>query len=283
MILMTGCGRELDLSQPRIMGILNITPDSFSDGSRFNQLDRALFHAEKMMEEGAEIIDVGGESTRPGAIYVSEQEELDRVVPVIEQLAKKLDVMISIDTYKPAVMAAACQAGAHLINDIKALQEPGALKVAAESQALICLMHMQGEPQSMQNHPVYKSVVDEVSHFLSNRVAACLAAGISPEKLILDPGFGFGKTLEQNYELLGRLSEIQTGYPLLVGVSRKSMIGNLLNRSVDERLAGSIAAALYALAQGARIIRVHDVQATSDAVKVFWRAQQYQTSHINQI
>lgn len=283
MILMTGCGRELDLSQPRIMGILNITPDSFSDGSRFNQLDRALFHAEKMMEEGAAIIDVGGESTRPGAIYVSEQEELDRVVPVIEQLVKKLDVMISIDTYKPAVMAAACQAGAHLINDIKALQEPGALKVAAESQALICLMHMQGEPQSMQNHPVYKNVVDEVSHFLSNSVAACLAAGISPEKLILDPGFGFGKTLEQNYELLGRLSEIQTGYPLLVGVSRKSMIGNLLNRSVDERLAGSIAAALYALAQGARIIRVHDVQATSDAVKVFWRAQQYQTSHINQI
>ncbi len=282
-MILTGCGRELDLSQPRIMGILNITPDSFSDGSRFNQLDRALFHAEKMMEEGAEIIDVGGESTRPGAIYVSEQEEMDRVVPVIEQLAEKLDVMISIDTYKSAVMAAACQAGAHFINDIKALQEPGALKIAAESQALICLMHMQGEPQSMQDHPAYKNVVDEVSHFLNNRVASCLAAGISPEKLILDPGFGFGKTLEQNFELLGRLNEMQSTYPLLIGVSRKSMIGNLLNRSVDERLAGSIAAALYALAQGARIIRVHDVQATSDAVKVFWRAQQYQTSHINQI
>jgi dihydropteroate synthase len=282
-MILTGCGRELDLSQPRIMGILNITPDSFSDGSRFNQLDSALFHAEKMMEEGAEIIDVGGESTRPGAIYVSEQEEMDRVVPVIEQLAEKLDVMISIDTYKSAVMAAACQAGAHLINDIKALQEPGALKIAAESQALICLMHMQGEPQSMQDHPAYKNVVDEVSHFLNNRVASCLAAGISPEKLILDPGFGFGKTLEQNFELLGRLNEMQSTYPLLIGVSRKSMIGNLLNRSVDERLAGSIAAALYALAQGARIIRVHDVQATSDAVKVFWRAQQYQTSHINQI
>ena len=282
-MILTGCGREIDLSQPRIMGILNITPDSFSDGSRFNQLDRALFHAEKMMEEGAEIIDVGGESTRPGAIYVSEQEEMDRVVPVIEQLAEKLDVMISIDTYKSAVMAVACQAGAHLINDIKALQEPGALKIAAESQALICLMHMQGEPQSMQDHPAYKNVVDEVSHFLNNRVASCLAAGISPEKLILDPGFGFGKTLEQNFELLGRLNEMQSTYPLLIGVSRKSMIGNLLNRSVDERLAGSIAAALYALAQGARIIRVHDVQATSDAVKVFWRAQQYQTSHINQI
>ena len=282
-MILTGCGRELDLSQPRIMGILNITPDSFSDGSRFNQLDSALFHAEKMMEEGAEIIDVGGESTRPGAIYVSEQEEMDRVVPVIEQLAEKLDVMISIDTYKSAVMADACQAGAHLINDIKALQEPGALKIAAESQALICLMHMQGEPQSMQDHPAYKNVVDEVSHFLNNRVASCLAAGISPEKLILDPGFGFGKTLEQNFELLGRLNEMQSTYPLLIGVSRKSMIGNLLNRSVDERLAGSIAAALYALAQGARIIRVHDVQATSDAVKVFRRAQQYQTSHINQI
>lgn len=223
---------------------------------------------------------MGGESTRPGAAYVSEQEELDRVVPVIEQLSQKLDVMISIDTYKPAVMAAACQAGAHLINDIKALQEPDALKVAAQSQALICLMHMQGEPQSMQNHPVYKNVVEEVSYFLNNRVATCLAAGIAPEKLLLDPGFGFGKTLEQNYELLGRLNEVQSDYPLLIGVSRKSMIGNLLNRSVDERLAGSIGAALYALAQGARIIRVHDVQATCDAVNVFWRAQQYQPSHI---
>lgn len=279
-MILTGCGRELDLSQPRIMGILNITPDSFSDGSRFNQLDSALFHAEKMIAEGAAIIDVGGESTRPGAAYVSEQEELDRVVPVIEQLSQKLDVMISIDTYKPAVMAAACQAGAHLINDIKALQEPDALKVAAQSQALICLMHMQGEPQSMQNHPVYKDVVEEVSDFLNNRVAECLAVGIAPEKLLLDPGFGFGKTLEQNYELLGRLNEVQSDYPLLIGVSRKSMIGNLLNRSVDERLAGSIAAALYALAQGARIIRVHDVQATCDAVNVFWRAQQYQPSHI---
>lgn len=279
-MILTGCGRELDLSQPRIMGILNITPDSFSDGSRFNQLDSALFHAEKMIAEGAAIIDVGGESTRPGAVYVSEQEELDRVVPVIEQLSQKLDVMISIDTYKPAVMAAACQAGAHLINDIKALQEPDALKVAAQSQALICLMHMQGEPQSMQNHPVYKDVVEEVSYFLNNRVAVCLAAGIAPEKLLLDPGFGFGKTLEQNYELLGRLNEVQSDYPLLIGVSRKSMIGNLLNRSVDERLAGSIGAALYALAQGARIIRVHDVQATCDAVNVFWRAQQYQPSHI---
>ena len=279
-MILTGCGRELDLSQPRIMGILNITPDSFSDGSRFNQLDSALFHAEKMIAEGAAIIDVGGESTRPGAAYVSEQEELDRVVPVIEQLSQKLDVMISIDTYKPAVMAAACQAGAHLINDIKALQEPDALKVAAQSQALICLMHMQGEPQSMQNHPVYKDVVEEVSDFLNNRVAECLAVGIAPEKLLLDPGFGFGKTLEQNYELLGRLNEVQSDYPLLIGVSRKSMIGNLLNRSVDERLAGSIGAALYALAQGARIIRVHDVQATCDAVNVFWRAQQYQPSHI---
>lgn len=279
-MILTGCGRELDLSQPRIMGILNITPDSFSDGSRFNQVDRALFHAEKMITEGAAIIDVGGESTRPGAAYVSEQEELDRVVPVIEQLSQKLDVMISIDTYKPAVMAAACQAGAQLINDIKALQEPDALKVAAQSQALICLMHMQGEPQSMQNHPVYKDVVEEVSYFLNNRVAVCLAAGIAPEKLLLDPGFGFGKTLEQNYELLGRLNEVQSDYPLLIGVSRKSMIGNLLNRSVDERVAGSIGAALYALAQGARIIRVHDVQATCDAVNVFWRAQQYQPSHI---
>ena len=282
-MILTGCGRDLDLSQPRIMGILNITPDSFSDGSHFNQLDKALFRAEQMVAEGADIIDVGGESTRPGAAYVSEQEELDRVVPIIEQLSRKLDVMISVDTYKPAVMAEACRAGAHLINDIKALQEEGALNVAAASDALICLMHMQGDPETMQQQPAYTNVITEVSSFLNNRVNACLQAGISAEKLILDPGFGFGKTLEQNYELLGRMKELDSQYPVLVGMSRKSMIGNFLNCSVDERLSGSIGAALYALTQGARIIRVHDVQATSDAVKVFWRAQQYQTSHINQI
>ena len=280
-MILTGCGRDLDLSQPRIMGILNITPDSFSDGSHFNQLDKALFRAEQMVAEGADIIDVGGESTRPGAAYVSEQEELDRVVPIIEQLSRKLDVMISVDTYKPAVMAEACRAGAHLINDIKALQEEGALNVAAASDALICLMHMQGDPETMQQQPAYTNVITEVSSFLNNRVNACLQAGISAEKLILDPGFGFGKTLEQNYELLGRMKELDSQYPVLVGMSRKSMIGNFLNCSVDERLSGSIGAALYALTQGARIIRVHDVLATREAVRVFWHAQQYQISHTN--
>lgn len=280
-MILTGCGRDLDLSQPRIMGILNITPDSFSDGSHFNQLDKALFRAEQMVAEGADIIDVGGESTRPGAAYVSEQEELDRVVPIIEQLSRKLNVMISVDTYKPAVMAEACRAGAHLINDIKALQEEGALNVAAASDALICLMHMQGDPETMQQQPAYTNVITEVSSFLNNRVNACLQAGISAEKLILDPGFGFGKTLEQNYELLGRMKELDSQYPVLIGMSRKSMIGNFLNCSVDERLSGSIGAALYALTQGARIIRVHDVLATRDAVRVFWHAQQYQISHTN--
>lgn len=280
-MILTGCGRDLDLSQPRIMGILNITPDSFSDGSHFNQQDKALFRAEQMVAEGADIIDVGGESTRPGAAYVSEQEELDRVVPIIEQLSRKLDVMISVDTYKPAVMAEACRVGAHLINDIKALQEEGALNVAAASDALICLMHMQGDPETMQQQPAYTNVITEVSSFLNNRVNACLQAGISAEKLILDPGFGFGKTLEQNYELLGRMKELDSQYPVLVGMSRKSMIGNFLNCSVDERLSGSIGAALYALTQGARIIRVHDVLATRDAVRVFWHAQQYQISHTN--
>ena len=280
-MILTGCGRDLDLSQPRIMGILNITPDSFSDGSHFNQLDKALFRSEQMVAEVSDIIDVVGESTRPGAAYVSEQEELDRVVPIIEQLSRKLNVMISVDTYKPAVMAEACRAGAHLINDIKALQEEGALNVAAASDALICLMHMQGDPETMQQQPAYTNVITEVSSFLNNRVNACLQAGISAEKLILDPGFGFGKTLEQNYELLGRMKELDSQYPVLVGMSRKSMIGNFLNCSVDERLSGSIGAALYALTQGARIIRVHDVLATRDAVRVFWHAQQYQISHTN--
>ena len=280
-MILTGAGRVLDLSQPRVMGILNITPDSFSDGSRFNQLDKALFHAEQMVAEGADIIDIGGESTRPGAAYVPEQEELDRVIPIIEQISQKLDVMISIDTYKPIVMREACRAGAHLINDIKALQEDGALDVAASCNALICLMHMQGEPKTMQQKPAYTDVISEVSSFLNDRISACLTAGITADRLILDLGFGFGKTLEQNYELLGRMSELGDKFPVLVGMSRKSMIGNLLNCPVNERLFGSIGAALYALMQGARIIRVHDVRATSDAIRVFWHAQQYQTSHKN--
>lgn len=274
-MILTGKNRSIDLTSPRIMGILNITPDSFSDGSQFNQRDRAFAHAAQMVTEGAAIIDVGGESTRPGADYVSEQEELDRVVPIIERIASELDVMISVDTYKPVVMREACRAGAHLINDIKALQEDGALKVAAESDALICLMHMQGSPESMQLQPSYdQPVTDTVAEFLRQRIQICMDHGINAAHLILDPGFGFGKTLEQNYQLLGNLESVCDGFPILIGLSRKSMIGNYLNRPIDQRLAGSIGASLFAVAHGARIIRVHDVQATKDAVDVFWHAQQ---------
>ncbi len=230
-----------------------------------------------MLSEGATIIDIGGESTRPGAAYVSEQEELDRVIPVIEKLAKNLDVMLSIDTYKSSVMKEACRAGAHLINDIKALQDHEAVRVAAEADALVCLMHMQGDPKTMQDKPEYGDIISEVAAFLNKRVNAAITGGIKKEKIILDPGFGFGKTVEQNYELLGKMALVDQVHhlPLLVGVSRKSMIGSLLDRTVDNRLFGSIGAALYAVGQGARIIRVHDVAATADAVKVFFHAQRY--------
>ena len=276
-MILYGRGRPLDLSFPHIMGILNITPDSFSDGSKFNHLDVALKHAEQMLNEGATIIDIGGESTRPGAAFVSEQEELERVIPVIEALSKNLDVMLSIDTYKSSVMKEACKAGAHLINDIKALQDQDAIKIAAESDALICLMHMQGDPQTMQDKPEYADIVSEVTDFLNKRVNAAITGGVKKEKIILDPGFGFGKTVEQNFELLGKMHEVDRVHhlPMLIGVSRKSMIGSLLDRTVDNRLFGSIGAALYAVGQGARIIRVHDVAATADAVKVFFHAQQY--------
>lgn len=274
-MILTGNKRSIDLSSPQIMGILNITPDSFSDGSQFNHLDSAFEHAVQMVTDGAAIIDVGGESTRPGAAYVSEQEELERVIPVIDKIARELDVMISVDTYKPAVMREACRAGAHLINDIRALQEDGAVQVAAESDALICLMHMQGTPESMQINPSYQqSVLDVVEEFLQKRIQVCIDHGIESNKLILDPGLGFGKTLEQNYQLLGNIESVCDGFPILIGLSRKSMIGGYLNRPIDRRLAGSIGGALFAVAHGARIIRVHDVQATKDAVDVFWHAQQ---------
>lgn len=279
-MILTGKKRTLDLSYPQVMGILNVTPDSFSDGSQFQSVEKALQHAADMVAEGAAIIDIGGESTRPGAAYVSEQEELDRVVPVIEKIAQELDVMISVDTYKPTVMTAACAAGAHLINDIKALQEDGALDAAKKSEALVCLMHMQGTPDTMQIKPSYQqSVTQDVAEFLHQRAQICIHHGIPIEKIIFDPGFGFGKTVEQNYQLLGQLNSACAGFPILVGMSRKSMIGNLLNRPIDQRLAGSIGAALFAVAHGARIIRVHDVQATKDAIDVYWHAQQYQSVH----
>ncbi len=265
----------LDLSSPRIMGILNITPDSFADGGAYTRLDQAIEQALRMVQEGADIIDIGGESTRPGAQAVSVWEEIDRVVPVIEALNRRVAVMLSVDTRKPEVMQAACQAGAEMINDVNALRTPGALEVARDTQAWVCLMHMQGEPQTMQQNPVYQDVVSEVRSFFSERVHACLAAGIKRERLLLDPGFGFGKTLAHNLALLRALPALHVEQlPILVGLSRKSMLGALLdNRPVHERLSASVTAALLAVQQGANIVRVHDVQATADALRI-WRAVQ---------
>lgn len=255
--------------QPQIMGILNVTPDSFSDGGKYSDLDAALFQAGQMITDGAAIIDIGGESTRPGAAEVSVQEELDRTIPVIAAIAARFDVLLSIDTSKPEVISAAVDAGAGLINDVRALQLPGALEAAAKTNADICLMHMQGQPSSMQNAPQYQHLLTEITQFFESRIAACEQSGISRNRLILDPGFGFGKSLEHNYHLLGNLSYFEAlGLPLLVGLSRKSMIGNLLKQPVDKRLAGSLAGALIAVQQGARIVRVHDVKATSDTLNV---------------
>lgn len=266
-------GLSLSLDRPHVMGILNVTPDSFSDGGNFNQLERAMTHARQMVADGATLIDIGGESTRPGAPDVSEQEELDRVLPIVERLVRECNVMISLDTSKAAVMREGCKAGAHLINDVRALQEPGALLVAAEADVPVCLMHMQGQPRTMQVEPHYDDLLEEVKAFFDERIAVCEAAGIGREKLLLDPGYGFGKTLAHNYQLLAeQRGLLEYGLPLLVGMSRKSMIGNLLARPVDERLAGSLACALIGMQQGARIIRVHDVRETMDALRVGWQA-----------
>ncbi|WP_421238752.1 dihydropteroate synthase [Aeromonas enteropelogenes] len=266
-------GLSLFLDRPHVMGILNVTPDSFSDGGNFNQLERAMTHARQMVADGATLIDIGGESTRPGAPDVSEQEELDRVLPIVERLVRECNVMISLDTSKAAVMREGCKAGAHLINDVRALQEPGALLAAAEADVPVCLMHMQGQPRTMQVEPHYDDLLEEVKAFFDERIAVCEAAGIGREKLLLDPGYGFGKTLVHNYQLLAAQKELLCyGLPLLVGMSRKSMIGNLLARPVDERLAGSLACALISMQQGARIIRVHDVRETMDALRVGWQA-----------
>jgi dihydropteroate synthase len=251
------------------MGVLNLTPDSFSDGGDFFSADAAVERALAMQAEGAAIIDIGGESTRPGAEPVSAEDEIRRVVPVIEALQVRLTVPISIDTQKPEVMRAAVEAGAGFINDVNALRAPGALEAAAECQVPVCLMHMQGEPRTMQADPHYDDVVDEVSGFLQQRAAACEQAGIAREHILLDPGFGFGKTLQHNLQLLARLETIGAlGFPLLVGLSRKSMIGKLLGLDVGERLAASIALAVMAVERGAALVRAHDVAPTWQALQM---------------
>ena len=266
-----------DLSSIQVMGILNSTPDSFSDGGRFVHLSDALRQVESMLTAGAGIIDIGGESTRPGAEAVGVQQELDRVIPVIEAVAQRFEVPISIDTSKPEVMRAAVAAGAGLINDVMALQLPGAVEAAVQLGVPVCLMHMQGEPRTMQSAPTYIDVVGEVIDFLHQRAAACRAAGMAMQQIIVDPGFGFGKRLDHNLTLLQQLPRIHSlGYPVLVGMSRKSMIGQILGHNVAERLSGSLALATMAAWLGANIIRVHDVQQTVDVVKVVMALKQNQ-------
>ena len=262
-------GKSLDLSRPRIMGVLNITPDSFSDGGDFFTPANAVARAEQMVQEGAAIIDVGGESTRPGAAAVSLDEELQRVIPVIEALHAAVPVPISIDTRKPAVMQAAVAAGAGLINDVSALQETGAVEVAASLGVPVCLMHMQGNPETMQATPSYNNVVDEVVSYLEMRAAACLQQGMSKERILLDPGFGFGKTTTHNLLLLQQLERlVETGFPVLVGLSRKSLIGKVLDLPVDKRVYPGVALAVLAVWKGAALVRCHDVRPTREAIEM---------------
>jgi len=269
-VMILNCaGKALSLEQPVVMGILNITPDSFSDGGQFDSVDTALHRTEQMLREGAGIIDVGGESTRPNAQPVSIQNELDRVIPVIEAITQRFDTIVSIDTTKSEVMRHAVDAGAGIINDVLGLRAEGAVDVASKTDAAICLMHMQGEPRTMQENPVYNDVVADVHNFLEQRVQACEAKGICRERLLVDPGFGFGKNLTHNLSLMKHLSRLNDlGVPVLVGVSRKSMIGAILDKDVQVRLYGSIALHSIALMQGASIIRAHDVEAAVDAVKI---------------
>ncbi|MDH2916144.1 MAG: dihydropteroate synthase [Gallionella sp.] len=263
------CGRyQFDLKRPIVMGIVNVTPDSFSDGGSHASTATAIAHAHRLIFEGADILDIGGESTRPGAVSVSDQEELDRVLPVIEGLSD-IAIPISIDTYKPVVMRAALLAGVSMVNDVNALQAAGALEVVASSDAAVCLMHKQGTPQTMQRRPVYQNVMEEVSAFLRERVAVLEAAGVARERIVIDPGFGFGKTVEHNLELLGHLGAFGTlGVPILAGLSRKSMLGVITGREVGDRVSASVAAAMLAVQHGAAIVRVHDVRETVDALKV---------------
>jgi dihydropteroate synthase len=271
------CGDKiLDISSPVVMGILNVTPDSFSDGGKFSQIDTALNQVEQMITNGAEIIDIGGESTRPGAKDVSEQDELARVIPVLKAIKQRFDIVVSIDTSKAAVMSEAINYGAGIINDVRSLQNEDCLTAVAQSNVAICLMHMQGMPRTMQSNPQYTDLMGDIMSFFKQRITVCAQAGIKSKRLLIDPGFGFGKSLEQNYQLLAQMSHFSTlSLPLLAGLSRKSMIGNLLNRDIDQRLAGSLATAILSAQQGAKIIRVHDVKETVDALKVLRKTQEF--------
>lgn len=273
-VLHAGSHRLL-LSRPRIVGVVNVTPDSFSDGGQLHDTQAAIAHALKLSEQGADILDVGGESTRPGATAVPVDEEIGRVVPVIEALARE-GCLVSVDTSKPEVMRAALAAGAGMVNDVAALRAPGAMEAVAASGAAVCLMHMQGDPQSMQQSPRYADVVNEVKQFLRARVQACEAAGIARERLVIDPGFGFGKTLQHNLALLKHLGELaELDVPILAGLSRKSMLGTLTGRVVDEREFAGVAAHLMAVAQGARLLRVHNVMAMRDALAIWNAVEEY--------
>jgi len=282
------CGaRTLDLSRPRIMGVLNVTPDSFSDGGQLYRAGRVdtdvlLARAEQMLAEGADILDVGGESTRPGAAAVSEAEELDRVVTAVEALAQHCDTIISVDTSTPSVMTESARCGAGLLNDVRAFRRPQALQAAADSGLALCVMHMQGEPGTMQTAPAYSNVVQDISEFLSLRLADMGAVGIDLDRVVIDPGFGFGKTAEQNFELLARLEALcNQRQPVLVGLSRKSMISSVLDRPPEQRMVASVALALMAVERGARIVRVHDVAATFDALSM-WQTIRHTLSQSQQ-
>ncbi|MCW8833994.1 MAG: dihydropteroate synthase [Colwellia sp.] len=264
------------LEKVKVMGILNVTPDSFSDGGKFNTFDTALRQVELMMDNGVDIIDIGGESTRPGAAEVTEKDEIARVIPLLKAIKSHFNIAVSIDTSKAGVMSEAILHGADIINDVRALQNKGCLEVVAQSSVDICLMHMQGMPRTMQENPHYKDIINDILTFFTQRIECCEQQGISKQRLILDPGFGFGKKLAHNYQMLAELSQFEKlNLPLLAGISRKSMIGNLLNRDVEQRLAGSLTAAIVAVQQGASIIRVHDVAETVDAIKVLTAVAKY--------
>ncbi len=265
------CGKhQLDLTHAHVMGILNVTPDSFSDGGRYTSLELALSRAHEMVAAGASIIDIGGESTRPGAEAVSAQQELDRVAPLVERISAECDVIISVDTSTPSVIRESARLGAGMINDVRSLRRDGALDAAAATNLPVCLMHMRGEPQTMQDTPHYDDIAAEVITFLQERIAACAQVGIATQRLLLDPGFGFAKNTQHNYELFKRLPELLVlQCPLLIGVSRKSMVGNILQQPVAQRLYGSLALAVMALERGAKILRVHDVAQTMDVLKIF--------------